>query len=232
MGLFERMEVVVKSKVSKLLDRVEDPREVLDYSYEKQLDMLKEVKKGVVRVATSRKRLEIQKAKLEQMNEKLDRQAREAISVNREDLARLALGRKQENNKQILELNHEIEKLRLEEEKLSKAKDTLERKIEVFRARKETIKAKYSAVEARSKVSEAITGISEEMGDVGFALQRAEDKTEELDARTQALDELLDSGVLEDLTGSEDNIDKELSHISSEKEIEHELELLKKEAKK
>ena len=94
MGLFNRMETVFKSKMNKVLNRMEDPRETLDYSYEKQLELLQNVKRGVAEVTSSKKRLELQRAKLMQNIDKLGGQARDAIAANREDLARLALERK------------------------------------------------------------------------------------------------------------------------------------------
>src|SRR5437764_9032878 len=89
-----RASTIVKAKMSKLLDRAEDPGETLDYSYEKQLELLQNVKRGIADVATAKKRLELQTAQLEQSIVKLETQAREALAAGREDLARQALERK------------------------------------------------------------------------------------------------------------------------------------------
>lgn len=232
MGLFSRMETVVKSKMNKLMDRMEDPRETLDYSYEKQLEMLQDVKRGVAEVATSKKRLQLQRSKLQQNLEKLDSQAREAIKADREDLARLALERKTTLNTQIQGLGQQIEDLEKEQEKLVAAEKRLSTKVEVFRTKKETIKAQYSAAEAQVKINESVSGISEEMADVGLAIERAENKTENMKARASALDELIDTGTLDDLTSSGDDIDRELAKINSATTVDLELEKLKKEAGK
>lgn len=232
MGLFSRMETVVKSKMNKLMDRMEDPRETLDYSYEKQLEMLQDVKRGVAEVATSKKRLQLQRSKLQQNLEKLDSQAREAIKADREDLARLALERKTTLNTQIQGLDQQIEDLEKEQEKLVAAEKRLSTKVEVFRTKKETIKAQYSAAEAQVKINESVSGISEEMADVGLAIERAENKTENMKARASALDELIDTGTLDDLTSSGDDIDRELAKINSATTVDLDLEKLKKEAGK
>ncbi len=106
----------------------------------------------------------------------------------------------------------------------------LSSKIESFRTTKETIKAQYSAAEAQVKVTESVSGISEEMSDVGLAVQRAQDKTENMKARASALDELVEAGTLEDVTGgTKDDIDRELSKIKSKGEVDAQLEALKKE---
>src|SRR6204780_4877690 len=93
-GLTGRMSTVVKAKVSKLLDRAEDPAETLDYSYQKQVEQLQNVKKGIADVVTAKKRLQMQESSLQQSVVKLDTQARQALAAGQEDLARTALERK------------------------------------------------------------------------------------------------------------------------------------------
>lgn len=230
MGLFNRMSTIIKAKMSKIADNAEDPRETLDYSYEKQLELLQKIKRGVAEVTTSKKRLELQKAKLQQSIDKLDQQAKDAIKADREDLARLALERKTGLVSQSKNLDQQIIDLNTEQEKLVDSEKRLSTKIEIFRTKKETIKAQYSSAEAQVKINESLSGISEEMADVGLAMERAENKTEQMKARSSALDELIETGTLDDLTRSNDDIDRELSKITSKNEVDIELEKLKKEA--
>src|SRR5947207_14761913 len=93
-GLSGRMSTIVKAKISKMLDRAEDPGETLEYSYQKQIELLQNVKKGLADVVTAKKRLQLQSQKLEQQVVKLDTQARTALAAGNEDLARAALERK------------------------------------------------------------------------------------------------------------------------------------------
>ena len=232
MGLLNRMGTVVKAKMNKLVNKMEDPRETLDYSYQKQLELLQNVKRGVAEVTTSKKRLELQKSKLNLNIDKLTGQARDAVKAGREDLARIALERKNGLMSQVQSLDQQIEDLNKEQEKLQATERRLSAKVESFRTKKETIKAQYSAAEAQVKITESVTGISEEMADVGMAVQRAEEKTEDMKARSAALDELLEAGTLEDFTGGEDDIEKELAKISATSNIESELESLKEEVGK
>lgn len=230
MGLIERTGTIIKSKINKILGKFEDPRETLDYSYEKQLELLQNVKRGVAEVTTSKKRLELQKVKLEENIKKLDDQAREAVKAGREDLAKIALERKGTSQGEIASLTQQIDDISKEQEKLMVTEKRLSTKIESFRSTKETIKAQYSAAEAQVKVTEAVSGIGEEMSDVGMAVQRAQDKTEEMKARSSALDELVEAGTLEDVTGgTKDDIDRELSKIKSKGDVDAQLESLKKE---
>lgn len=229
MGLLNRMSTVVKAKMNRIVNAAEDPRETLDYSYEKQLELLQNVRRGVADVTTSKKRLELQRAKLRQSGETLDTQAREAVRANREDLARLALERKAAIDAQISGLDLEIAGLEAEQQKLVDAERRLSTKIEVFRTKKETIKAQYTAAEAQVRISESVSGISEEMADVGLSIERAENKTEEMKARSAALDELIDQGTLQDVTGSKDDIARELERIGSTGAVEAELAKMKAE---
>lgn len=233
MGLLSRLTAMIKAKISKLLDRHEDPRETLDYSYKRQLEMQQDIKKGIANVVTSKKRLELQKARLETNISKLNDQAREAVTAGRDDLATLALGRKQEFMSQIDSLDTQIKDMQRQQDKLMDMEKKLATKIEVFRSQKEAIKAQYSAAEAKVKITEATTGISEEMTDVGYAIQRAQDKTEELQARSEALDELIEAGTLDDMMGQPtDKVETELRKIKMDADVKRELAILKQEAVK
>ena len=225
-----RLTTIFRAKANKALDAAEDPRETLDYSYQKQLELLTKVRRGVADVATSRKRLELQMQGLEQQAAKLTDQGRKALSVGREDLAREALTRKSGIDSQLADLKTQHANLQAEEEKLTTASQRLQAKVESFRTRKETIKATYTAAEAQTRIGEAFSGISEEMSDVGLAVQRAEDKTAQLQARAGAIDELLASGALDDPSGSQkDDITAELERMASTSDVEAQLAAMKAE---
>lgn len=229
MSLMKRISLIFRSKANKALDRAEDPRETLDYSYQRQIELLSKVRRGVADVATSRKRVELQANQLEQQSQKLHDQAQKALSMGREDLAREALTRRSALTGQLSDLKAQQAQLQGEEEKLTLASQRLQAKVESFRTRKETIKATYTAAEAQTKINEAFSGISEEMGDVGMAVQRAEDKTAQMQARAGAIDELISSGALDDASqiNRGDDITRELDAMSSQSDVEAELAALK-----
>jgi phage shock protein A len=217
----------VKSKFSKLLDRAEDPGETLDYSYQKQLELLQNVKRGIADVVTARKRIEMQQAQLEQSLVKLESQARDALGANREDLARQALERKAAIQQQLQGLDTQVQQLQGQQEKLVSSEKQLSAKVEAFRSQKEVIKAQYSAAEAQVRIGEAATGIGEQMADTGLAIQRAKDKTESMQARANAIEELTAAGTLDDFTSSNDALDRELSQISASSQVDADLARLK-----
>jgi phage shock protein A len=228
MTLMKRISLIFRAKADKALDRAEDPRETLDYSYKRQLELLSKVRRGVADVATSRKRVELQAGQLHQQSDKLTQQAQKALSMGREDLAREALTRKSALSGQMADLEAQRAQLQAEEEKLTLASQRLQAKVESFRTRKETIKATYTAAEAQTRINEAFSGISEEMSDVGLAVQRAEDKTQQMQARAGAIDELLASGALDDASGSsKDSITLELERMSSNSDVDSELAAMK-----
>jgi phage shock protein A len=231
-GLSGRMSTVVKAKISKLLDRAEDPSETLDYSYQKQIELLQNVKKGIADVVTSNKRLQLQEEKLRQQVVKLDTQARQALSAGQEDLARTALERKNVIQTELQSLDSQVAQLEQQQEQMTASEQKLRTKLEQFRSKKEVIKAQYSAAEAQVKISEAATGVGEEMADVGLAMQRAIDKTENMKARADAVGELEASGTFDDLTqlgSGQDDIDRQLAQLSSSSAVDDDLAKMKAE---
>jgi phage shock protein A len=213
-GLAGRMSTVVKAKVSKMLDRAEDPGETLDYSYQKQVEQLQNVKKGIADVVTAKKRLQMQESTLQQSVVKLDTQARQALSSGQEDLARAALERKNVAQTELQGLDTQVNELEGQQQKLTDSEKQLRAKIEAFRTKKEVIKAQYSAAEAQVRISEAATGVGEQMADVGLAM--------ELEA----------AGTFDDITqlgSGEDDIDRQLKELSSQPAVDDELAKMKSE---
>jgi phage shock protein A len=229
MGLLGRAGEIIRAKFSALLNRAENPNETLDYSYEKQLESLQNVKRGVADVVTAKKRLELQTQQLEANVVKLDTQARQALAAGREDLARQALERKSGIQQQLQDLDTQVKQLQDQQEKLVANEKQLSAKIEQFRSQKEVIKAQYSAAEAQVRIGEAATGIGREMDNTGLAIQRAKDKTEQMQARASALDELVSSGDLEELGSDKTQLDRELGQLASQQQVDRELEQMKAE---
>ena len=229
-SLWDRTMTVIKSKWNSMLNRAENPNETLDYSYERQLELLQNVKRGVADVVTAKKRLQLQQGKLETSVPKLESQAREALSANREDLARMALERKTAAQAQLQDLDRQVTELEQQQAKLEANEKALSTKVEAFRSQKEVMKAQYSAAEASVRIGEAQTGIGDQMADAGAAIERARDKTEEMQARASAMDELIASGTLEDFTsGGETQLDRELAQLTSKSKVDDELEKMKAE---
>jgi phage shock protein A len=228
-GLMGRATLIIKAKFSKFLDRSENPNETLDYSYEEQLRQLQNVKRGVADVTTAKKRLELQYTSMQQQVEKLDGQARAALQAGKEDLAREALARKAAVQGQLDGIMQQGQQLEAQQQKLVDGQKTLQAKIEAFRTQKEVIKAQYSAAEAQVRIGEAATGIGEQMADVGLAINRAKDKTEQMQARANAIDELTTSGALDDYTDGGDDIDRQLAQIGQGTQVDDELAKMKAE---
>jgi phage shock protein A len=231
-GMTGRMSTVIKAKISKLLDRAEDPSETLEYSYQKQMELLQNVKKGIADVVTSKKRLQLQSEKQQQQIVKLDTQARQALAAGNEELARAALERKQLAQTELQSLGPQVAELERQQDALTENEKRLRSKLEAFRTKKEVIKAQYSAAEAQVRISEAASGVGEEMADVGLAMQRAVDKTENMRARAAAVEELEKAGTFEDLTqlgSGGDDIDRQLAELTQGGAVDDELSKMKAE---
>jgi phage shock protein A len=228
-SLWQRFKMIFGAKVSKALDRAEDPTETLDYSYEQQLTLLQNVKRGIADVVTAKKRLQMQQATLEQSVVKLDTQARQALAGGREDLARQALERKSGVQQQLQSLDVQVHQLEDQQQRLVEQEKELSARIESFRSQKEVMKAQYSAAEAQVRINEAATGVGGKMADAGAAIERARAKTEEMQARAGAMDELMASGTLEDFTSDKTQLDRELAQMASQSQVDSELAQLKQE---
>lgn len=230
MGLLSRVSTIFKSKVNNALDKAEDPRETLDYSYQKQLDQLQTIRRGVAEVVTSKKRVELQRDRLLQQTQQWEQDARDAVAAGRDDLATEALTRKQAMQAQIDGLDKQIDDLAHEEAKMMDLQTKLKAKVEEFRTQKEVIKAQYSAAQAQVRIGEATHGLGEDMTDLHMALERAQDKTQALQARASAIDEIADSDTLAlGSGGSGDSIRDELNKIHSGTGVSDELARMKAE---
>lgn len=227
MSFSNRLVNLIKQKVNKVLDNHEDPNEALDYSAVKQVELIQRLRRDIVEVVASKKRLEIQKSRISENINKLDEQAKAAVKAGRDDLARLALERKNANLNQIKELDTHIMAIQNEQNKLENAEKRLSAKVEEFKSRKEIIKAKYSSAEAQVRIKENITGISEEMSDIGMSMSRAEEKTEAMQSKAMAMDEMIESGALVDYTNNKDQIQVELEKTEIKSQVEDELAKLK-----
>ena len=227
MGFVGRFKAVMGAKMNRLLDRAEDPRETLDYAYQRQVETVRKVKQGLVEVVTAKRRLQYQADRIRSEIPKVEEQARQAMAVGREDLARIALQRKQMVLGQLQNLETQASDLEGEQERLTQAEQRLSAKVQAFRTQKELIKAQYSAAEASVKISDSLSGLSEEMADVGSAMERAQSKTEHLRARSAAIDELATVGLLDDLSQLQDPVGQELARLAADQNVDSELEAMK-----
>lgn len=215
-----RFLTLLKAKLSSWFRRTEDPDESLDYSYEQQLRLIHEVKRGIAAVVTARKRLELQARGLEATEAKLEAQAHAALAGGREDLARQEIERKVSVQHQLLGLREQIVELLATQEKLSGDERRLVARTESFRSKKEMLKAQYSAAEAQVLIGEAAVGLGDAMKGTGLALERARERVYVMEARAAAIEELTSRGVLEpfDAAGLDplgNEVEAELARLKS-----------------
>lgn len=230
MSVFKRMSQVFQQKANAALNKVEDPTEALDLSYQKMLENLQQVRRSIADVLTSQKRLEAQQASLQAQYDKLQGQARQALQQGQEDLAKTALGRATTVKSQIEQLTPQIDQLKTQEQSLEDTGQKLQAKLELFRSQKDTMKAQYTAAKASTNAMEGLTGLSENMTDVSMMIDRAQDKITGLQARASAVGELADSGVLNNLaigSAASDDIEAQLQKGSLDSNVDYQLEAMK-----
>jgi phage shock protein A len=224
----KRLSGIMQAKANKALDKAENPADMLDLSYEKQQENLTKVRRALADVTTAKKRLEMQAAQLQAQAQKLQDQAKQALGQGQEDLAREALTRRAALADQLTALGTQHQQVEAQQQQLESTAQRLQTQVEGFRTKKETLKATYAASQAQASIGEAVSGISESITDAGMTLQRAEDKIAQMQARSGAIDELLDSGALPDaLGGGKDDIQRQLDAVGQAGQVDSELAALK-----
>jgi phage shock protein A len=231
MGFFSRLLTFFRIRAEAALDKAENPGQVMDYSYSKQLEQLQNLRRSIADVVTNEKRLELQQTQLQQQMNKLDQQAMVALQSNREDLARLALQRKETIVTQLSGYEQQLAQLRAQEERLVTMERNISARVEAFRTQKEMVKAQYNAAQAQVKINETVTGISEEMSEMNAAMQRAQDKVLSMQARANAMESLIEQGTLGEQgllgPGSGDTLERELHQLSAQQNVEAQLQAMK-----
>ncbi|MBV9614566.1 MAG: PspA/IM30 family protein [Ktedonobacteraceae bacterium] len=233
MGIFSRIATFFGIRINSALDKAEDPGQVMDYSYSKQLEQLQQLRRSIADVVTNEKRLELLQGQLIDKVNKLTHQARQAVEGNREDLARLALQKKETLLPQLNSYEQQLAQLRAQEEKLVSMERNVSARVEAFRTQKEMVKAQYNAAQAQVKIDETLTGISDEMSEMNLAMQRAQDKVLTMQARANAMETLIEQGTLGEqgmLTSGGDPLDRELQQLSAQQNVEAQLQALKQQA--
>ena len=213
MSIFSRVSLIFRMRASSAIDKLEDPTQTLDYAYSQQQELLRKVNRGLIEVAASRQQLE--------------QQAGEALAGGREDLARLALERKQTALAELTGLESQVAEIASEQEKLTLAQRQLSRRVEEFRGHRTILTARHSAAEAQIQVNEALTFVSDDFADLGMAVGRAEEKIERLQARASAIDALIASGALMVPGVGGDMVQRELRDMAMGRAVDADLEALK-----
>ena len=228
MSLWTRIRLLLTTRVSSALDQAEDPRQVLDYAYNQQQQLLITLRRGLVDVATAKEQLAQQVRRLETRLPHLDDQARRAVTAGRDDLARVALERKRLALAEMDGLHQQVAEVEADKQRLAGQERALQVRIEQFRTHSEVVSARYSAAEAEVRIKESLAGVSGELAELGMAVGRAEEKAERLQARARAIDTLVDLGSLP-ATGGGDFVEVELLRITASRDIDDELTRIKSE---
>ncbi|MEV7182245.1 PspA/IM30 family protein [Kitasatospora sp. NPDC093679] len=226
-GVGDRVAELFRIKANRLLDRAEDPREVLDFAHAQQQDLVHEVRRSLVEVAAARSRVQAQTAALRPAEADLEDQAQRALAEGHEDAARGVLARRAGVHARLADLEEQERLLQGEEDRIAAVLRRLESKVAAFAVHKEALKAEYTRADAEARVAEAVSGIGEEIGDVSTAVRRVRDRTVQLQARSAALEHLTASGLL---TGDEawpDETRIELERLTADDDVEAELQRLK-----
>lgn len=217
----------LKSSLNVLLAPAEDPRQTYADPGQHQRDLLAQVQQALEANAALQARLEGRLAQLRERLSRLDAQARQALGAGREDLARLALQRKQTCLAELARLDQQLAEAADEESRLTRAEQQFAQRLDAFRGRRLALSARYTAAQAQTQAIEALMSLSGESAVLGSALERAEEKIERLQARAAALNGLVAEN--DTLAPGEDAVEQALRELSTQQAVEAELAALKAE---
>ncbi len=227
MSIFKHAADILEAKVSKLLSKAEDPAETLELSYEKMITSLQDAKRHLADVITERVSLENQIAQAQTLAAKAEEDARMALNAGREDLARSALAEKQAGAQKIAALQEAHDRVAAQAQKLMEYEQALQDRIEQFRTQKEVMKSQMAAAQAQVKVTASLTGLGHGLDDAGDALRRMQDRTAHEQAKAQAMDGLLASGIIDDPLDHRTQTEREMDKLRATSGVDDDLARLK-----
>lgn len=217
MGLIQRFQTIVRGKVNRALDAIEDPRETLDYAYERRREDIRKLRASILDVTTEKNRLSQQRGTLDQEVQRWEQAARDYLAAGNDAQAAVAVERKQVAERQQSELNAQIASMEDDIQELQHNVTTLEGQLDTMRRQKEQIKAQYSAAKAQTQAQAALSSYSTRSEDWQAMVDRAQDRTLQVTSRARALSELSAADAARALpSGATDPVQAELARLKAE----------------
>ena len=193
MGLFDRINRVVRANVNDLVSKAEDPEKVLEQTVIDMQQDLVQLRQAVAKAIATQKRTEQQYNNNQSEANKWQQRAQLALSKGDENLAREALTRKKTFADTAAQLKSQLDGQASQVDTLKRNLIALESKISEAKTKKDMLKARANAAKANQQLQNTIGNIdtSSAMG----AFERMEDKVLEMEAVSQAAGELAGSGI-------------------------------------
>lgn len=227
----QRLRVILEAIWSAFLGRKESKyhREILDLSYEQMLDGLTEVKRDLANVSTSKHRIMQLVSKARTESTQLEQNAIKFLEKGDEDSARETLARKAMVDQQASDLDTQAASIGMRQNELEANAKELETRIAGFKSEKEMIKARHAAAKATAQIGETVTGIAKDGRNAAKAVGRITEATEELEARGEALSELIQTGALEDaFNPGQSPLDRKALQMARNEAVESDMARLRK----
>lgn len=229
MSVFRRFSNIFQQKTNAALDRMEDPSQAIDLSYQQLLEQQQKLRAALVEATTGQKRLENQAAELDKRIAQLNTAAQQAVQAGKEDLATQALTQSEVLTQQRHALDPQIQSIAAQVAKLQQAIQKYQAKVQAFGSQRESLKASYEASKATSAAGDTLAGIGEHTSDAAMMMQRAQDKIARTQAHADAVDSLLDSGVLDTplLSGGATSLDDQITATVVDSNVQAKLAAMK-----
>jgi phage shock protein A len=232
MSVFRRFSNIVQQKSNAALDRMEDPSQAIDLSYQQLLEQQQKLRTALVEATTGQKRLQNQAQEMEARVAKLNEAARQAVNAGKEDLATQALTQAEVLGQQRQALEPQIQSITAQVQKLQESLHKYQAKVQAFATQRESLKASYEAGKAISTAGDTLAGIGEHTSDAAMMMQRAQDKIARTQAHADAVDALLASGSLDTplLSGGTTTLEDQITATVVDTSVQAKLAALKEQA--
>ncbi|WP_018086891.1 PspA/IM30 family protein [Desulfurispora thermophila] len=195
MGLFSKLKDLLEANFRDLIDKAEDPEKMLNLYIERAMEQLKEFNLQVNRAVADEMQLRQKISATESEIQSWLSQAKVAVQQNRDDLARIALERKQAAEQKLGDLKLQLAEQEKVVAELRSSYRQLEEKLQKARDEREKLVLRQRRAKAMKEAGQAVQKLSQL--DALSDFERMRDKVDRLEAEARATN-LAVNNTLED----------------------------------
>jgi len=188
MGIFDRFSTLLRSNINDLISRAENPEKMLNQLITDMRSQLAKAKQEVAGAIADEKKLEADALGMKKQAEDWERRAMLAVQEGRDDLAKQALTRYNENLQGAQQLHETWIKSKQETEALKLSLRQLNDKIEEAKRKKNILIARARRAEAQQRIQQTMSGMTDRSAFESF--ERMADKIESNERKAIASAEL------------------------------------------
>lgn len=214
MGLVDRILRIIRASLNELIGQTEDPEKILEQAVEDMQQDLIQLRQAVAGAIASQKRTERQASQNQTLAQDWYNKAQLALSKGDDNLAKEALTRRKFYQETAKALQTQLSEQTNLVTKLRENMRTVESKISEAKTKKDLYIARARSAHASQKINEMLGNVG--TGSAMKAFEKMEEKVLELEAQSEALQEL-----------GGDQLEKKYAALEAGNDIDAELAAMK-----